>query len=104
MEIYSNMTEVTNNQNLNSYYSTKAKAERKKGVVAQPPASVPTKKIYSDIEANQKFAEINQDIYQDSKKSNRKEKIKILKVIGGILAAALVLAGGRKLISVFKKS
>ena len=105
MEIYSNMTEVSTNQNLNAHYTTSAKAPRKTGVVAQPPASVPPqRKVYSDAEANKKFKELNQDLYQDSKKAAKKDKIKLLKLIGIILGAALGVAGIRKLAGFFKKS
>ena len=98
------MTEVTTNQNLNAHYTTSAKAPRKTGVVAQPPASVPERKVYSDAEANKRFKEINQDLYQDSKKVAKKEKIKTLKIIGIIVGAVLGIAGFRKLAGFFKKS
>lgn len=95
------MSEVVNIQNTNSYYSNNPKAERKTHVVASAPENLPRHHLFNDTEANQKMSSINKDIYQASKKENKKDFRTFLKIFGGIVLTIFCIKNIRKF---FKKS
>lgn len=95
------MTEISNNQNLNSHYSSSTKTNRPSCIVVSGPTSLPKSYSFNDKEANNKLRAINQDIYLDSQKEENKSGIKFIKVFGGLIAAILAVKGIK---SLFKKS
>jgi hypothetical protein len=95
------MPENITNKNLESHYSTQAKAQRPLNPVAKPPEVLPTGYAFSDSEANKKFNAINQDIYTKTKKAEKKDITTFAKVFGAGVASVLAYLGIK---SFFKKS
>lgn len=95
------MPENINNQNLESHYSTQVKAQRPLNPVAKPPESLPSGYGFSDSEANKKFSAINQDIYEKTKKAEKKDITTFVKVLGAGVGSVLAYLGIK---SFFKKS
>lgn len=58
--------------------------------VLHPPDELPKPHIYSDIEAEKKYNEMQHDLYINSKKAHKPKKKfpAILKILGGILLVA----------------
>ena len=76
MEIYSKMTEITEQKNLNPHYTTTPKIEIPQHVVVKGPETIPKVHVFNDADANQRLNAINQDIFEDSKKIPKKTKKK----------------------------
>ena len=70
------MSEISETQNLNAYYTTNAKIERPKHVVVSGPDNIPRVHVYNDIDANNRLNNINHDIYVDSQKIPKAPKKK----------------------------
>ncbi len=87
--------------NLNSHYSTNSKVDRPNRPVAMAPTSLPKAHLFNDKDANKRMKAINQDIYVDSKKEERKSGITFLKIFGAFVLAILAIKAGQK---IFKKS
>ncbi|MCQ2743786.1 MAG: hypothetical protein MJ230_03190 [bacterium] len=68
------MNEINQAQNLNAYYTTTPKVEKRPPAVIQGPENIPTKYVYSDIEANKKLEALNNDIYVAVKKEPKPKK------------------------------
>lgn len=99
MENYFKMSEISNNQNLNSHYTTNAKAVRPIKTVVSAPEVLPKTHLFDDKKANQRMYSINNDIYQDYKKEKVKENKNIVK--NSIVAGAGIL-GVLGLVKFFK--
>ena len=91
------MTEVLNSQNLNAHYSTNTKVQRPERPVAFAPASIPQPHLFDDKDANNRLKAINQDIYFDSKKEEKKPVLKFLKFFGILVGSILAIKGIRTL-------
>lgn len=96
------MAEISNDQNLNAHYSTNAKAKRPERPVANPPATLSKPHLFNDNDANNRLKMINQDIYQDSKKEEKKDAIKFLKIFGLAVGLVLIIKGFKKIKNTFK--
>ena len=94
------MSETINTQ-IDSYYTTKAKAQRPLHPVAIAPEALPSFHLYSDKDANNRMKAINQDIYVNTKKEEKSSLKSFIKITClGILALLTVLGLKR----FFKKS
>lgn len=91
------MSEISNKQNLNSYYTTKTKAQRPERPIATPPESLPKFHLYNDIDANNKIKAINQDIYSGIKKEEKRPVINFIKFLSLSVLAIVALFGFKKL-------
>lgn len=87
--------------NLDAHYSTNAKVERPIRPVVLPPSGLPQQHVFSDKDASNRMKAINQDIYIDSKKEEKRQGITFLKFFGAFVLAILAIKAGQK---VFKKS
>lgn len=70
------MNEISQPQNLEAHYTTSAKIEKPKHVVADGPDSIPKYHVYTDREANMKLSAIEKDIYESVEKAPKKSKKK----------------------------
>lgn len=72
------MEGITQTQNLEAHYSTSSKVEKPKRVVVEGPKTIPTNHIYTDKEANERLAAINNDVYESVQNTPKKNKKKFL--------------------------
>lgn len=87
----------TINTKIDSYYTTNAKAQRPLNPVAKAPETLPSFHLYSDRDANNKIRAINQDIYVERKKEDKKPLISFIKALGVGVIAVLAFLGIKKL-------
>jgi len=97
------MSEVTKNQNLNSYYTTSQKVDKPERIVVNGPESIPNQHVFNDREATLKWRKMNNDIYEGAKKEEKK-KSNVLNFIIGVGLAILGIKGIKYLIKFFRKS
>ncbi len=91
------MTEISNSQKLNAYYSDTTKVSRPENFVAEAPNSIPTRKIYNDREAGKKMQAICNDIYEGAKNEQKKEGNNFIKYCGIGIAGLLGILGIKRL-------
>ena len=91
------MSEVLNNQNLNSHYSTNAKVHRPSRPIANAPQSFTKPHLFDDNDANNRLKAINQDIYNASKNEEKRPLKNFLKIFGTIVAGIIAYIGIKKL-------
>lgn len=91
------MPEISNYQNLNSYYSTDTKAHRPERVVVSGPNSLPVQHLFDDRDANNRLKSINEDIYSSYKKEEKAETKNFIKFFAGAVAITLAFLGIKKL-------
>lgn len=126
-EIYNNVSNIPQNSTANvtegvqteAHYSSNMKVERPKVIPSQGPSVIGGKQVYSDKDANLRMKQINQDIYENSKKYRTKKSRKksnidkieknteaaqhefdsktFLKIFGGLSLSAIIIAGVRKI-------
>ena len=82
---------------LDSYYTTNVKAQRPSRPVAKAPDALPGFHVYSDRDANNKMRAINQDIYVERKKEEKRPMINFIKALGVGVVAVLAFLGIKKL-------
>lgn len=87
------MTEVSNNNNLSAHYSANPKVNRPTGIVATAPVELPKMHLFNDKDANIRMNAINQDIYQDSKKEEKRYGRQFIKVFGACVLAIMAFIG-----------
>jgi hypothetical protein len=95
------MNEIFGSQNIDAHYTTNAKVVRSPRVAVSAPASIPVSHVFSDKDAKCKLKSINQDIYNDTQQSKKKNILSFLKVFGSIV---LLIIGIRCAKKFFKKS
>ena len=72
------MDEITQTQNLNSHYTTVAKVTKPQHVVVNGPDNIPKHHTYTDKEANERLASLNQDVYESIQRTPKKNNKKFL--------------------------
>lgn len=93
------MAEIS--QNLNAHYTSNTKAQRSNRTVASAPSAIPKAYSFSDKDANNRFKMLSQDIYNDSKREEKRHATNFIKVFGAGIIGVLAFLGLKK---VFKKS
>ena len=91
------MTQVSNPQPLNAYYSTDTKAHRPERIVVSGPDSLPNMHLFNDKDANNRLKAINEDIYSNYKDEKKSETKNFIKLFGGSIAIVLAILGIKKL-------
>lgn len=69
------------------------------------PDKLPKRILYSNSDANQKFEQIQADIYNGQKHAKPIENVKtptIIKILLGVTGAAAILLGGKKILKTIK--
>ena len=87
------MPEISNSQNLNSYYSSETKTQRPDRLIVSGPQNIPVSHLFNDRDANNRLKAINDDIYMSYKEEERKEKKNFIKTFGAIVAVILAFLG-----------
>ena len=90
------MSEKVSTQ-LDSYYTTKSKAQRPSNPIAKAPETLPTYHLFNDRDANNRMSAINQDIYVERKKEEKRPMINFIKALGVGVVAVLAFLGIKKL-------
>lgn len=85
MEIYSKMLEA--------HYTTETKIQPISNLIANPPATIPANKLFSDKEADKKLAEINNDIYIGAQKEKNNKNFKKKLYLKILALVSLIVAG-----------
>lgn len=98
------MSQTSSTQNLNAHYTNNPKVIRTKNRIANAPVNLPKHHLYSDIDANDRMKNLNNDIYQSYKNEKNKSGITFLKIFGVLAALVVGIKGIKKLASFFKKS
>ena len=90
------MPQISNPQNLNSYYSSDTKAHRPERVVVSGPNSLPVQHLFNDRDADNRLRSINKDIYLNYKKEEKAETKNFIKFFTGAVAIILAILGVKK--------
>lgn len=95
------MTEISKNINIDAHYSTSEKVKKPSYTVASAPNTLPSRHLFNDKDANNRFKMLSQDIYNDSKKEEKRHATNFIKIFGAGIIGVLAFLGLKK---VFKKS
>ena len=87
----------TINTKIDSYYTTKAKAQRPLHPVAKAPDTLPSFHLYNDKDANNRMRAINQDIYIERKKEEKNPLKNFTIIFGSVVLAILAFCSAKKL-------
>ena len=98
MENFSSMAEKIANMNLDAHYTSNPKVERPKVDVISGPVDVSKGHLYNDIDARNKFRQIDADIYDGVKAEKKKSSNGFWKVFFGAILAILGFKGLQKLL------
>ena len=94
------MSEIIS-QNLNAHYSNDAKVQRPQRPIATPPDTLPKMHLFNDKDANNRIKAIDNDIYLDTKKEEKKQGTNFVKFFVAGVIGLLALIGLKR---IFKKS
>lgn len=95
------MTEISNTRNIDAHYSTSEKVQRPSHTVVSAPNNLPKGHLFNDRDANNRFKMLSQDIYNDSKREEKRHATNFIKIFGAGIIGVLALLGLKRL---FKKS
>ncbi len=95
------MTEISKNINIDAHYSTSAKVQKPSYTIVSAPNSLPKGHLFNDKDANNRFKILSQDIYNDSKREEKRHATNFIKIFGAGIIGVLAFLGLKK---VLKKS
>ena len=97
MENSSSMAEKIANMNLDAHYTSNPKVVRPQVDVISGPVEVSKGHLYNDIDARNKFRQIDADIYDGVKAEKKKSSNGFWKVFLGVVLAILGFKGLQRL-------
>lgn len=93
------MSQILANVNTNQHYTNDFKTERTQKVVVVGPKEIPQTHLFNDIDANDRFENVNNEIKSDSEKVKNKTGVRFFTFF---IAAVLTVLGALGIKRIFK--